>query len=60
MADRLLREVDSGSASSSMTSESDHPHTNSEEFGILHLTTVQMEVDVETVTEMQGDASLES
>ena len=43
-----------------MTLESDHPHTNSEEFGISHLTTVQMEVDVETVTEMQGDASLES
>ena len=43
-----------------MTSESDHPHTNSEEFGISHLTTVQMEVNVETVTEMQGDASLES
>ena len=60
MADRLLREVDSGSASSSMTSELDHPHTNSEEFGILHLTTVQMEVNVETVMEMQGDASLES
>ena len=43
-----------------MTSESDHPHTNNEEFGISHLTTVQMEVDVETVTEMQGDASLDA
>ena len=57
---RLLRESDGGSTSSSMTAESDRPHIGSEEISTSRPATVQMEVDVETITEIQDTASLQT
>lgn len=60
LTERLLREADSSSPRSSITADSDHPRTPiivGERISASRPTAVQMEVDVETVTEV-GDAPL--